>query len=110
MKNEVKHFQKIAGILKESDYSLEMKEEEENFMIDDNPMDDIPSVKLDIDDDGNMTIQLSAFFHSKDNGKIALLKHNPALQDVVMKAIQIRSQKAFREAVHGVLGIPYGLK
>jgi len=27
-----------------------------------------------------------------------------------MKAIQIESQKAFRKAVHGVLGIPYGLK
>lgn len=107
MKNEVKQLQKIAGILKES---TEMEENEFNAMIDDNPMDDVPSVKMDIDDEGNMFIQLSAFFHSKDNGKIPLLKDNPALQDVVMKAIQIESQKAFRKAVHGVLGIPYGLK
>jgi len=28
----------------------------------------------------------------------------------MMKAVQIESQKAFRKAVHGVLGIPYGLK
>lgn len=110
MKTEIKHLQKLAGILKESYDSTEMEESEMNAMIDPNPLDDVPSVKLDIDDDGNMTIQLSAFFHTKDNGKISLLKDNPALQDVVMKAIQIESQKAFRKAVHGVLGIPYGLK
>ena len=98
--NESKRLQELAGIA---------GEEEHNFMEDPNPLDDIPSVKLDVDDDGNMRIQLSAFFHSKDNGKIPLLKDNPALQDVVMKAIQIESQKAFRRAVHGVLGIPYGL-
>jgi len=105
MKTEVKHLQKLAGILKES-----VEESESNHMEDPNPIDDVPSIKLDIDDNGTMRIQLSAFFHSKDNGKIPLLKDNPALQDVVMKAIQIESQKAFRKAVHGVLGIPYGLK
>jgi hypothetical protein len=88
----------------------EIEESESNYMEDPNPLDDVPSVKLDIDDNGTMRIQLSAFFHSKDNRKIPLLKDNPALQDVVMKAIQIESQKAFRKAVHGVLGIPYGLK
>ena len=108
MKNEVKQLQKMAGILKESHDSIE--ENEFNYMEDPNPLDDVPSVQLDIDDNGTMKIQLSAFFHSKDNGKIPLLKDNPALQDVVMKAIQIESQKAFRKAVHGVLGIPYGLK
>ena len=107
MKNEIKHLQKIAGILNES---TEMEESESNYMEDPNPMDDVPSVKLDIDDNGTMRIELSTFFHDKSNGKIPLLKDNPALQDVVMKAIQIESQKAFRKAVHGVLGIPYGLK
>jgi hypothetical protein len=92
-------------------YGLEeMEESESNYMEDPNPLDDVPSVKLDIDDNGTMRIELSALFHNKDNGKIPLLKDNPALQDVVMKAIQIESQKAFRKAVHGVLGIPYGLK
>ena len=98
----------MAGILKESHESIE--ETEFNYIEDPNPIDDVPSVQLEIDDNGTMKIQLSAFFHSKDNGKIPLLKDNPALQDVVMKAIQIESQKAFRKAVHGVLGIPYGLK
>jgi len=92
-------------------YGLEEIEETEvNAMIDPNPLDDVPSVKMDIDDNGRMFIQLSAFFHSEDNGKTSLLKDNPALQNVVMKAIQIESQKAFRKAVHGVLGIPYKLK
>ena len=110
MKTEIKHLQKLAGILKESHDIPEMEESEDNAMIDPNPMDDVPSVHMEIDDNGNMTIQLSAFFHSKDNGKIALLKDNPALQDVMLKAIQLETQKAFRSAVHGVLGKPYGLK
>jgi hypothetical protein len=98
--NEIKRLQELAGIV---------SEDEHNYLEDPNPEDDIPSVKLDIDDNGTMKIELSAFFHDKSNGKIALLANNPALQDVVMKAIQIESQKAFRRAVHGVLGIPYGL-
>lgn len=98
--NESKRLQELAGIV---------GEEEHNYLKDPNPGDDVPSVKLDIDDNGTMRIELSAFFHDRSNGKIPLLKDNPALQDVVMKAIQIESQKAFRKAVHGVLGIPYGL-
>jgi hypothetical protein len=98
--NESKRLQELAGIV---------GEEETNYLEDPNPLDDVPSVELEIDDNGVMKIQLTAFFHSSDNGKVPLLKDNPALQDVVMKAIQIESQKAFRKAVHGVLGIPYGL-
>jgi len=98
--NEIKRMQQLAGLV---------GEEEHNYLEDPNPGDDLPSVRLDIDDNGTMKIELSAFFHNKDNGKIPLLANNPALQDVVMKAIQIESQKAFRKAVHGVLGIPYGL-
>jgi len=98
--NDLKRFQELAGI----------KEEETNMLPDENPLDDIPGIKIDIDDNNNMFVQMSAQYHDSTNGKIALLKNNPALQELLMKAIQIESQKAFRKAVHGVLGIPYGLK
>lgn len=98
--NEVERLKKLAGVV---------HEEEHTVLCDPNPLDDIASIKLDIDDDNNMTIQLSTLYHDSSNGKIALLKNNPALQELVMKAIQLESQKAFRRAVHGVLGIPYGL-
>jgi len=87
-----------------------LKEEETNYLEDPNPIDDVPSVKIHIDDNNTMCLELSTFWHDGGNGKIALLKNNPALQEVMMKAVQIESQKAFRKAVHGVLGIPYGLK
>lgn len=92
-----------------NDYE-DLEEAEFNKMIDPELLDDVPSVELFINDNGLMRIKLSAFYHTKDNGKVPLLKDNPALQNVVMKAIQIEAQKAFRKAVHGVLGIPYGLK
>lgn len=98
--NEVERMQKLAGVVHEEEHAI---------LYDPNPLDDLPSVKLDIDDDGLMKIELSAFYHGPENGKIPLLKDNPALQELVMKAIQLESQKAFRRAVHGVLGIPYGL-
>jgi hypothetical protein len=98
--NDLKRFQELAGI----------KEEEFNMLPDENPLDDVPGIKIDIDDNNNMFVQMSAQYHDSTNGKIALLKNNPALQEVLMKSIQIEAQKAFRKAVHGVLGIPYGLK
>ena len=98
--NELKRLQELAGVVGEYEHS---------FLEDPDPVDDIPSVKLDIDDNGLMKIELSAFFHTRDNGKVSLLIGNPALQEVVMKAIQIEAQKAFRKAVHGTLGIPYRL-
>ena len=97
--NEVRRLQELAGVV----------ETEDNILPDENPMDDIPGIAIQIDDDNSMRVQLSTLYHDSTNGKIALLKNNPALQEVVMKAIQIESQKAFRRAVHGVLGIPYGL-
>jgi len=97
---EVDRLKQLAGVKKEAEH---------NVLVDPNPVDDLPTVKLDVDDNGLMKIELTAFFHTKDNGKTSLLVNNPALQDVLMKAIQIQSQKAFRKAVHGVLGIPYGL-
>ena len=98
--NELKRFQELAGI----------EETEISIMPDENPLDDVPGIMIRIDDNNNMFVQMSALYHDSTNGKIALLKDNPALQGVVMKAIQIETQKAFRKAVHGVLGIPYGLK
>jgi hypothetical protein len=97
--NEAKRLQELAGVV----------EAESNILPDENPMDDIPGIAIQIDDNNNIQVQLSTLYHDSTNGKIALLKNNPALQEVVMKAIQIESQKAFRRAVHGVLGIPYGL-
>ena len=98
--NELKRFQELAGI----------QEAEVNILPDENPLDDIPGIAINIDDSNNMMVQMSTLYHDSTNGKIALLKDNPALQELVMKAIQQETQKAFRKAVHGVLGIPYGLK
>ena len=98
--DELKRLKELAGI----------EEEEVNILPDENPLDDIPGIEIKIDDNNNMFVQMSAQYHDSTNGKIAMLKDNPALQEVLMKAIQIESQKAFRKAVHGVLGIPYGLK
>ena len=98
--NEVKRLQTLAGVV---------AEKESNYLEDPDVIDDIPSVKLDIDDNGLMKIELSAFYHGPENGKIPLLINNPVLQELVMKAIQVESQKAFRRAVHGVLGVPHGL-
>ena len=97
---EAKRFQQLAGI----------NEEENNMIPDENPLDDHPGITIHIDDDNNMFVQMSALYHDSTNGKIALLKDNPVLQELMMKAIQMETQKAFRRAVHGVLGIPYGLK
>lgn len=97
---DLKRLKELAGI----------KEVEFNTLPDENPLDDVPGIQIKIDDNNNMLVQMSAQYHDSTNGKIALLKNNPALQEVVMKAIQIEAQKAFRRAVHGVLGIPYGLK
>ena len=98
--DDLKRLKELAGI----------KEEEMNMLPDENPLDDAPGIQIKIDDNNNMLVQMSAQYHDSTNGKIAILKDNPALQEVVMKAIQIEAQKAFRKAVHGVLGIPYGLK
>lgn len=96
---ESKRLKKLAGI----------EEEEHNFLPEPNVIDDVPSVKLDMDDNGMMKIEVSAFFHGPENRKTPLLANNKVLQDLLMKAIQQESQNAFRRAVHSVLGIPYGL-
>jgi hypothetical protein len=98
--DEIKRLKELAGIT---------LEDEHNSLIDPELLDDVPSVKLYINDHGMMRIKLSAFYHDPSNGKVPLLKDNPVLQELVMKAIQMEAQKAFRRAVHSVLGIPYGL-
>jgi hemerythrin superfamily protein len=105
---ESDRLQKLAGI--EQENKTIYMEEEHNSLLDKELMDDVPSVKLYINDHGMMRIQLSSLYHDPSNDKILLLKNNPVLQELVMKAIQMETQKAFRRAVHGVLGKPYGLK
>lgn len=95
-------------------YKLEDYLPEEEFNQIDEPedpqhIDDIPSVKLYVDDNEKLTIQISAFYHGPENKKIPLLVGNEVLQDLLLKAFQIESQKMFRKVVHGVLGEPYGL-
>jgi hypothetical protein len=48
-------------------------------------------------------------YHSGDNGKMEILRNNPALQDKVMMALQSEFQKTFRRVIHGILGEPFGL-
>ena len=86
-----------------------MEEEGHNMLDEPNEIDDLAAIDLFIDDNGLMRINLSAFYHGPENGKIPLLINNTPLQEVLMKALQIEFQKAFRSAVHGVLGQPYGL-
>ena len=102
--NTLRRFQELAGIAKEN---------EVNSIDDPNMYDDVPSVRINIDDhDGTdkMFIEISSLFHDEGNGKVTLLKNNPALQEVLMKALQVEIQKAFRTAVHSVTGEPFGIK
>ena len=105
---KIQTINKLRNIIREV-IQEELREQEHNFLPEPDVVDDVPAVELDIDDNGTMKIQVSAFFHTSDNGKVPLLKDNEALQELVMKAIQNETQKAFRKAVHGVLGIPYDL-
>ena len=98
MISEFERLQQLAGLREES-----------NYIPDENDFDDIPGMSIDIDENNNMKVQMTALYHDSTNGKISLLKNNPVLQNLVMKAIQAETQNAFRQAIHGVLGIPYGL-
>ena len=80
--------------------------------IDPNPMDDIPSIKIDLVNDPNSPeafFNMSAMYHSGDNGKMKVLKNNPELQKAVIALLQKEFQKTFRRVIHGVLGKPFGL-
>lgn len=99
-----KRLQKLAGIINENvAASIE----------DPNPFDDVPSVRLVIDDsDGNdkAFLEISAMYHSGDNGKMSILKNSPELQQALILAIQQETQNMFRNCVHSLLGEPFGLK
>jgi hypothetical protein len=82
---------------------------------DDNPFDDVPSIDIQIIDDKEGAsspkafVNFSSMYHSGDNGKMEILRNNPALQDKVMMALQSEFQKTFRRVIHGILGKPFGL-
>jgi len=83
---------------------------------DNNPFDDVPSIDIQIIDDKEGVsspkafVNFSSMYHSGDNGKMEILKNNPALQDKVMMALQSEFQKTFRRVIHGILGEPFGLR
>jgi len=79
-------------------------------------VDDLPTVTLTIMDDSfensqapTLKLDLSAMWHSGDNGKIQILKDNPELQQEVMQKMQKEVQATFRKVIHSILGEPYGL-
>jgi hypothetical protein len=82
---------------------------------DDNPFDDVPSIDIQMIDDKEGVsspkafVNFSSMYHSGDNGKMEILRNNPALQDKVMQTLQAEFQKTFRRVIHGVLGEPFGL-
>ena len=88
-------------------------ENEFEAAVDPNMYDDVPTVNLYIDDtDGQdkMFVEISAMYHSGDNGKVAILKQNPELRQQVVAALQKEIQAAFRKTIHTLAGVPYGLK
>jgi hypothetical protein len=100
--NEIKRLQELAGVVENEVTSLD----------DPNVYDDVPSVRLTIDDEHGkdvMFVEINGFFHDEGNGKIALLKNNKPLQDLLAKTLQSEFQKAFRRAVHSVTGEPFGI-
>jgi hypothetical protein len=114
---------KERGILQMDDYdeiigtTEKVVKEEVSFLSlkDDNPFDDIPSIEIQLIDDKEgisspkAFVNISSMGHGGENGKMEILKNNPALQDKVMKELQIEFQKTFRRVIHSILGEPFGL-
>lgn len=85
-----------------------------NKLEDDNEFDDVPSIKIQIIDDESsdspmVFFKMSAMGHGGSNGKMQILKDNPALQEAVMLTLQKEFQKTFRRVIHGLLGEPNNL-
>ena len=76
---------------------------------DEDLFDDLPAVDMHIDDNGQMSINIQAMFHSPANGKVAVLLQNPEIRDEVVYTIQQEAQKLFRKTIHGLAGEPFGL-
>ena len=88
-------------------------ENEFESAIDPNMFDDVPTVNMYIDDsDGQdkMFIDISAMYHSGDNGKVAVLKKNPELRQQIVATLQKEIQALFRNTIHSLAGEPFGLK
>jgi hypothetical protein len=111
---------KLRGLLSMEDYQDiigEPIDEEIDYLSlkDDNPFDDVPSIDIQMIDDKEGVsspkafVNFSSMYHSGDNGKMEILRNNPALQDKVMQTLQAEFQKTFRRVIHGVLGEPFGL-
>ena len=111
---------KLRGLLSMEDYQDivgEPIDEEIDYLSlkDDNPFDDVPSIDIQMVDDKEGAsspkafVNFSSMYHSGDNGKMEILRNNPALQDKVMQMLQAEFQKTFRRVIHGVLGEPFGL-
>ena len=106
--------------MKLSDLKYLISEEVSNVLenefeaaIDPNMYDDVPTINLYIDDaDGQdkMFIEISAMYHSGDNGKVSILKQNPELRQQVVTTLQKEIQAAFRKTIHTLAGVPFGLK
>ena len=114
---------KLRGLLSMEDYidivgvPKDELDEEVGFLSlkDDNPFDDVPSIDIQMIDDKEGAsspkafVNFSSMYHSGDNGKMEILRNNPALQDKVMQTLQAEFQKTFRRVIHGILGEPFGL-
>jgi len=93
---------------------LHQESVEFNKLQDDNEFDDIPTIKMQIIDDGEgnspmVFFKMSAMYHDGSNGKMQILKDNPEQQEEVMATLQKEFQKTFRRVIHGILGEPNGL-
>lgn len=87
----------------------DLLENQFNSLEDYNIFDDIPSIRMQITDEDMLSLEMSALYHSGDNGKISILKNNPELQEKVMQLLQQEFQSTFRKVIHEVLGEPFGL-
>ena len=90
----------------------DLLENQFNSLEDYNIFDDVPSIRMQIiDEEGEdkLFLEMSALYHSGDNGKISILKNNPELQEKVMQLLQQEFQSTFRRVMHGILGEPFGL-
>ena len=98
-----------------SDEKKKMANEEQEIVDYDFEKNDIPSIKITLSDDmppegPEGEFQISALYHSGNNGKMSILQQNPGLQKAVTALLQKEFQKTFRKVIHGVLGEPFGLK
>jgi hypothetical protein len=74
--------------------------------------DDVPSVRIHIDDaekTPRMFVEIDRLYHSGDTGKIEILKKDKSLQKKLAERLQKDFQNTFRKAVHELVGKPNDL-